>query len=561
MERTVGRRINAKIPFLVFLAILFIGLPTSKFLMTVSQIAVLFFWMIDGIEINKLWNPEKSFGGRLIFALPSAIFQLGLNIISKLREFFRNKPAVILSSIYLLHLIGLFWTNHDLSYALKDLRIKLPLLYFPIVFATSVKIDWKVFRIIFWLYLSTILVTTFYGMYLLLVPGIVDAIELSPFISHIRFSLNVLLAIGIIIYFLIHLQMSTAHRLGLIVSGIWLAIYLIMMESLTGVSILMTGIVLLGAYYIFRIRHRGIRIGIISALLIIIVSVIGFGVNTYYDYSIPAEINVKTLEKKTIRGNAYVHDTNQFGVENGHYIGVYLCYKELRQAWDQRSEIKYLQKDNKQQTIKYTLIRYLNSKGFRKDYDGVMSLSEEDVKNIENGIANAEYANPLSVKKRLYKVFYGFSSYTERNNPNRSSLMQRIEYWKTSLKIIGDQPVFGVGTGDMDHAFHAKYEEMKTPLKQEWRRRSHNQYLAIMVAFGVFGLLWFLTGLLLPAYINGAIRQPLFIIFLFIGMLSMLWEDTLESQAGLTFFILLYCVFCFAIDYKSFGRTLTDSGK
>ncbi|MBI9034922.1 MAG: O-antigen ligase family protein [Bacteroidales bacterium] len=553
-----GKRIHTKIPFLVFLTVLFIGLPTSKFLMTVAQLAVLFFWMIDGIPVEKvIVKKSKPLVGAILF-LPLFIFQILINVFHKIVAFFNNKPALIFSSIFFLHIIGLLWTNHDFAYAFKDLRIKLPLLYFPIVFATATKLDWKVFKIIFGLYLATILVSTFYGFYLMLVPGIVDSIELSPFISHIRFSLNILLAIGVLFYFSFTLKMSKLYQFLVLLISVWFTIYLVMMESLTGVSILMAGIIVSGGYYVFHIKHKGIKVGIISAVFLFLIGSASFILSTYNDYITPKESNIKTFEKQTSRGNRYSHDTIRFGIENGYYVGAYICYSELENSWNQRSEIKFDQIDKKFQKVKYTLIRYLNSKGMRKDQDAVMALTNEDVMNIENGLANAEYAKPFSVKKRLYRVFYGFRSYTLHNNPNRSSMMQRIEYWKTSVAIIGDHPLFGVGTGDMDYAFNEKYTEMKTPLTKEWRRRSHNQYLAIMVAFGVFGLIWFLAGLIIPPILNGSYRQPLFVIFLFIGMFSMLWEDTLESQAGLTFMILIYCVFCFGIDYKTFTPYLTD---
>src|ERR1700740_763545 len=48
----------------------------------------------------------------------------------RLQAFFRNIPAVLLTSVFFLHLLGLLWTT-DFDYGWNDIRIKIPLLILP----------------------------------------------------------------------------------------------------------------------------------------------------------------------------------------------------------------------------------------------------------------------------------------------------------------------------------------------------------------------------------------------------------------------------------------------
>jgi O-antigen ligase len=121
--------------------------------------------------------------------------------------------------------------------------------------------------------------------------------------------------------------------------------------------------------------------------------------------------------------------------------------------------------------------------------------------------------------------------------------MQRMEYWKASWQIIKEHWLFGVGTGDMNIAFARQYDKMHSPLDKKWRLRSHNQFLSITVGFGIFGLLWFLFVLAYPFSLKSIRKDYYYFVFFIILLLSMTSEDTIESQAGLTFFVFFCALF------------------
>ena len=197
-------------------------------------------------------------------------------------------------------------------------------------------------------------------------------------------------------------------------------------------------------------------------------------------------------------------------------------------------------------TLEATLARYLTSKDLRKDAQGVMSLTDEDIQNIEQGVANYNNWRHPGLRARLSATLFEYDLYRHYNNPNGGSLSQRIEFTRASFHIIGQHPWFGVGTGDVPQAFAQAYDDIHSPLKEEFRFRAHNQYLAIAVAFGLVGLAFFLFVLLYPWLSSRKHHIYLYLAFLTIMLLSMFPEDTLETQAGATLFAFFLSLLLFA---------------
>ena len=147
---------------------------------------------------------------------------------------------------------------------------------------------------------------------------------------------------------------------------------------------------------------------------------------------------------------------------------------------------------------------------------------------------------------RLSETVFEYNQYRRYNNPNGGSLSQRIEYTRASLYLIKQHPVFGVGTGDIPNAYQRAYDELNSPLETQFRHKAHNQYLSFTVGFGIVGLLVFLFSLLFPYCSTRHNRTYLYTVFLVIILLSMLPEDTLETQAGTMLFALFNSLLIFA---------------
>ena len=147
-------------------------------------------------------------------------------------------------------------------------------------------------------------------------------------------------------------------------------------------------------------------------------------------------------------------------------------------------------------------------------------------------------------------MIWGLRQYQSSKDPSGKSFLQRIEFWRASLGIIEDNWITGVGTGDLNEAFNDQYREMNSPLPEFFRWRSHNQYMAIFIAFGILGLAWFLFTIIYPPVKLGMFNDYFYLVFFVIISLSMLTEDTIETQAGATIYAFFTSLLLFGRNWK-----------
>ena len=507
-------KIHRKV-FLFAIVLLALSIPLSKFGMSVSILMLTANWLLEG------------------------------NLKQKFATFFKNKAALLFSSVFVLHLVWLFNTT-NFNYSLDDLRTKIPIFALAVIFSTTPIISSKQFKIIIFSHAGAVFLATIAGFYIYLTQEIAEIRQISPFISHIRLSLNICLAILALFYFgfndkIIHKFI----RMGMFILAIWLFMFLFLLQSVTGIIILSICFFILLIYqiYIFK-KNKVYRIVLLSLLIMIPISGFLWISKTIHEYLAPDNQTTNNLDETSKHGNPYIHDTIGMPVENGQYIGLYINLHELKTAWDERSDIPFDCVDGKGQDTRITLIRYLNSKKLRKDYEGVWQLTNHDIKNIENGIANYHYTQSFNPKIRIYKILWEFQNYRMNGDIHGHSIIQRFELWSAAISIIQKNWALGTGTGDIPDVFKQELTERNSPLK-DTRMRSHNQFLSFFIAFGIFGFLWFLFALFYPILALNKGKEYFFILFLIIITLSMLTEDTLEPQDGLTFFAYFYALFLF----------------
>lgn len=494
-----------------------ISLTLSPFMMGASQFLIMFVWLFMG-------DPVKE----------------------KLQRFFHNRLAILLVSLYLLHVIGLAWTS-DFAYAFKDLKVKLPLLVMPLVLSSTKPLPKRHFDMLMLLYVTAVLVATGISYVIYLQHNYTDVREISIFISHIRFCLNIVLVIAIIGYYLFTRPMKWWEKAIQVLLVVWFIYQLYIFESLSGYAAF-AGMVMVSLLYLFfrKVKSAFWRVASIVAIIAIPVAAGIYLHKMIAPMLQEPVVDFSRLEKQTAQGNDYWHDTVCFPVENGRYVGLYFCRPEMREVWNRRSTLDYDGQTLNGENLEATLARYLTSKDLRKDASGVSALTEQDIRNVEQGVANYESWSHPGFYARLSETLFEYQQYRRHNNPNGGSLSQRLEYTKASLYLIKQHPVFGVGTGDIPNAYRQAYDELRSPLEQQYRHKAHNQYLSITVGFGIAGLLLFLLVLCYPYCSSKRCRGYLYTVFLVIMLISMLPEDTIETQAGVSFYALFNTLFIFA---------------
>jgi hypothetical protein len=282
---------------------------------------------------------------------------------------------------------------------------------------------------------------------------------------------------------------------------------------------------------------------LISTVIFIITPVL-YVYTVWKDFYDIEKLDPQKVEKYTVAGNPYSFDFNSFEKENGYWVKAYICETELRKEWNKRSRMKYDSLDVNGYSYGSTLIRYLTSKGYRKDSLGVTRLSEEDVKASENGIANYIFVNNrFSIYPRIYETIWELDRYIHAGDPNFQSLSQRIEFIKASFILIKSNPLVGIGTGNWKIKYAEAYKKMNSKLIKENQGPSHNQYLNYLVKFGVLGFVYIFSMLFLPVFREKHKQNLVFWLFLISISIANFADANFETHMGLSFFCFFYCFF------------------
>ena len=347
----------------VGLILLGVFLPTSKFGLSVTQFYLIILWLLLGLDVR---------GGMIL----SGIWH---NIKTRFNDFIHNKVAVAMASMYLLHIVGLIYTS-DFQYAFKDLRIKLPILLFPMIMSSMKPLNKKQFDTVIWFFIGSVFFVTVLGVIKFFRRDFVDVRELSVFVSHIRVSLCMVFSIFVLAYYFVKRNYNFIVKAIIVFLILWFLWQITLWESFISVLIIAALSGVLTLYFIFKSSNSFVKISIVAVMIIAAVVAVYSPYKIIRVYNNPDEVVVEQLDTHTKLGNPYVFDTINLGVEDGRYIGLYLSKGELISAWNKRSEKRI---NHEYEDAYFCLVRYMTSKDLRKDAEGVSMLTDEDVKNIE----------------------------------------------------------------------------------------------------------------------------------------------------------------------------------
>lgn len=498
------------------LALAAIMLPWSEFLLSNAQFLLVANWLVEGVV-------RKDLAGRF-------------------KRAFTHPAGLVFLSFFALHLLGLLWTE-DMEWGLDLCRILLPILAFTPVLVSSSPLSARELRTILLLGAWSTAASTVVCLALRHeVIGLGGYRELSIFISHIRLSL--LLCFSVAVFVLMRgrtLFWRLAHGVGI---G-WCVFFLDRLSSLMGAVLLLV----LAAYGIWRwTASRGSSFRWLVRASMLLVPILGglyihWCVRVFYQDD---GTDLDRLPTFSAGGERYYHDREHPLRENSHYVWINVADGELGRAWARRSTWAYRGADAKGQPLRLTLVRYMASMSLPKDSLGMLSLSQEDVHRVEQGLPSVVTGRRDPIRARIDQVLYEWEHYRMKGNASGHSVAMRYEFLRTGWAIFRQNAWCGVGTGDTRPAFAAEYERQHSSLGGPWRRRAHNEFLTLLISFGIGGLLWSLFSWWWPAWRAGAFKRPLFVCWAIIFVGSCLSEDTIETQMGATFFAYFYTLLVFA---------------
>lgn len=371
------------------------------------------------------------------------------------------------------------------------------------------------------------------------------AVHKISLISHIRFSFQLILSFWLLFLFIGENKNSLNFRQisVLVLLDLYFLFFLFFQQSLTGIIAFVASVVFYLGYYLLKTNKNRRKILITFFAAMCMFPIIYLGVVIYSFYNIE-EVNRENIVWTTSSGNKYSHDFENPTVENGRYVYLYVCNDELRAEWNKMSKINYDSTISTGYPLNSSLIRYMTSKGLKKDAEGVKSLSEKDIRNIEKGLTNIVFAkSKYSPHPRIYQTIWEYYMYSKTGNPNYQSFSQRLVFAKAAMSLIRENPWFGVGAGNWKTAFQKAFEKNNSKLDKELYASSHNQYLNYMVKFGIPGFILILFLLIFPVVKLKGYSDPLLLILLVFMFVANFSDSNFETHMGSSFFLFFYCLF------------------
>jgi len=468
---------------------------------------------------------------------------------NKLVRIKNNKIILFIPAIFLLFVLTSFLEG-NFKASLYDLKKTLFYLILPLAFLAGKEISAKQKRFVLYTFSASILIATFVALFNLkfAVRSETFSVHSISLISHIRFSFQLILVFW---FYIILIQknyskLKVSESIIVAIIALYFLAFLFFQQSLTGIISFITSSLLFLVLMIFKAKKSYRILFLVITVIVISLPIfyVGHIINQFYHIE---RVDRENIDKVTAQGNKYHHDFNNPMVENGHYVYLYVCEKEMREEWNKRSEIKYDSLGPNGYRIKATLLRYLTSKGLRKDATGIKALSQQDILNVENGIANVIFQEKhLSLYPRIYQTVWEYYVYSKTGYANNQSFSQRIEYAKAALTIIKNHIWLGVGPGNWREEFKKAYKTNHSSLDEKMYASSHNQYLNYMVKFGLIGFLLILIFLIYPIIKTHRYTDYLFLIFLVFMFFSNFADSNFESHMGSSFFVFFYCLFIVA---------------
>lgn len=386
-----------------FICGVIIGVFFSPAINSICNAALVLTWIIEG-DYKSKWAKLKS-----------------------------SKAFWALVSVFILHIFGLIYTE-DFTYAFKDLKIKLPILLLPIVFASSINLNEHQFKRILEILILTAFVSSLYAFYIYIVhygKDMKELREISSIISHIRLSLLNAIASFAAFYlvFTNRNKLFSFFYFSILLIGIWLFIFNGLLGARMGIIVYFVMAALFAFYLIFKLRRLWLSVSLILA-------VIALPIITYYSIS--------------------------------------------------------------------------------------------------------------SVRMRTNEIAFEINNYKNGGDPSGQSIAQRFVFWKIALDIFKTSPIIGIGTGDIKQAYKDYYASHPGLIDEKFQHRAHNQYLTILFTFGILGFLIFIYGIVSPMFYERKLFDYFYVVFIISFLLSMTMEDTIETQAGVTFYAFFNSLFLFS---------------
>jgi len=156
-----------------------------------------------------------------------------------------------------------------------------------------------------------------------------------------------------------------------------------------------------------------------------------------------------------------------------------------------------------------------------------------------------------TLQNKIKYMSYDLQQYYYYDKVENLSDSKRIHSIQMGIKAGLQQPLIGVGYGDMKSQVQETYKKEMPKFPEEDMMIPHNQFVIVFAGTGIIGLGLFLWAILIPILTNRHYRDPLFLSFNLIVLSSFMTEPVVEVQLGTGFYLLFLL---FLLKQPAFGK-------
>jgi len=147
----------------------------------------------------------------------------------------------------------------------------------------------------------------------------------------------------------------------------------------------------------------------------------------------------------------------------------------------------------------------------------------------------------ISQSHRMQLMYTSISNMVIGGNTSSTSTGIRVVIWEATSIIIAENPILGVGAGDIKPELYAQIDKMQAHNEEKDRKYNvHNQFLETWLGQGVVGFSLLIYMLYLGFKKSKVDGNHLFLLFMISIVINFFPESMLNKQSGVVFFALFY---------------------
>lgn len=154
------------------------------------------------------------------------------------------------------------------------------------------------------------------------------------------------------------------------------------------------------------------------------------------------------------------------------------------------------------------------------------------------------------IRERIISIDYFTYNINQGHIGYWNSANLRLAIWKSAIKPIRENWIFGVGTGSEKQALMESYRENNFKIGIITQYNTHNQFLAYCLRFGIFAtILVTITNFIIPLWKGYKFNHALFLLLIII-ILAATIEEIFSTQKGIVFYSFFTCLFISNLNQK-----------